>query len=389
MEEKLFLIKLGEISLKGLNRPLFEKRLKNNIKLRLRPYYSRIKKEKGRLYLYCTDCPDSLIISVLSTTFGVVAFSKSYVTDKNWDSIVNEVNNVISYAPFDNGIGTFKVISKRADKNFMYNSYKISCELGGVILYKYPNMKVKLDNPEKTLNIEIRDKAYIYTSDLSGPSGLPCGVSGKGLLLLSGGIDSPVAGYLMSSRGMKIDCIYFHAYPYTSEQALTKVEHLAEILAKWNCGVSLNVVNFTKAELWIKDHSRESEHTLMMRACMIKVSTELAKKINAKALITGESLAQVASQTLDSISFTNSMTDLPVFRPLIGHDKDFIIDIAKKMGTYETSILPYDDCCTIFSPKHPLLNPDTMIESDSFQKMNIQSILDECLDSIQTKYYSW
>ena len=389
MEDKIFLIKLGEISLKGLNRSMFEKRLKTNIKLRLRPYYSRITKEKGRLYLYCTDCPDEKIISVLSTSFGVVGFAKSVCTEKDWDSISKSIENIISFPPFNEGKGTFRVISKRSDKSFFMDSYRIMSEIGGIILNRYPDMKVNLKNPDKTLSIEIRDKAYIYSSELPGPSGLPCGVSGKGLLLLSGGIDSPVAGYLMSGRGMKLDCIYFHAYPYTSEQALVKVRNLAKILATWNCGVSLYTVNFTKAELWIKEHSEESKHTLMMRACMIEVASAIAGKINAKALVTGESLGQVASQTLESICFTDSMTQMPVLRPLIGLDKDKIIRYARLMGTYETSILPFDDCCTVFSPKHPILKPIVETEKKTYENMGIKGILEECVQTAECEYYSY
>lgn len=389
MEDKIFLIKLGEISLKGLNRSMFEKRLKTNIKLRLRPYYSRITKEKGRLYLYCTDCPDEKIISVLSTSFGVVGFAKSVCAEKDWDSISKSIENIISFPPFNEGKGTFRVISKRSDKSFFMDSYRIMSEIGGIILNRYPDMKVNLKNPDKTLSIEIRDKAYIYSSELPGPSGLPCGVSGKGLLLLSGGIDSPVAGYLMSGRGMKLDCIYFHAYPYTSEQALVKVRNLAKILATWNCGVSLYTVNFTKAELWIKEHSEESKHTLMMRACMIEVASAIAGKINAKALVTGESLGQVASQTLESICFTDSMTQMPVLRPLIGLDKDKIIRYARLMGTYETSILPFDDCCTVFSPKHPILKPIVETEKKTYENMGIKGILEECVQTAECEYYSY
>lgn len=379
---KLYLIRLGEISLKGLNRSFFEKRLKNNIKLKIHPYHTILSREKGRFYLYVDDnCPDELIVKTLKTTFGVVGFSRAYVCDKNWESIVNKVNQVISYEPFSCGNGTFKVDARRADKSFPKTSYQIEAELGGVVLDKYPDMKVNVHTPDKYLFIEVRDDVYIYTSPVSGPGGLPVGCAGKGLLLLSGGIDSPVAGFKMAKRGLHQDCIYFHAYPYTSNQALEKVKELAKTIAPYLSGTNLYVVNFTEAELWIRDHSNEEEHTLMMRACMMKVSNMIAAKNGCKVLITGEALGQVASQTLESMCFTNTMSEIPILRPLVGMDKGEIIDVAKSIGTYETSILPYDDCCVVFSPKHPLVRPDVQKETESFIKMEIDSILEKCADS--------
>ncbi len=377
----LYLIRLGEISLKGLNRSFFEKKLKNNIKLKIHPHHSLLVREKGRFYLYVDkDCPESLIQKVLKTTFGVVGFSKALVCDKKWDSIVETVKKILQYPPFDTHDGTFKVEARRSDKNFEFNSYQIEATLGSVILDQMPEMKVDVHNPDKTLYIEIRDNAYIYTSPVDGPGGLPVGCAGKGLLLLSGGIDSPVAGYRMAKRGLHQECLYFHAYPYTSEQALQKVKDLARLLAPYFSGTTLHVVNFTEAELWIKEHSKEEEHTLMMRACMMKVANRIAQNTGCKVLVTGEALGQVASQTLESMCFTNSMSDIPVLRPLIGMDKGEIIDQSRAIGTYETSILPYDDCCVIFSPKHPLVKPEVDIETNSFNEMNIDQILDKCVN---------
>lgn len=380
----LYLIRLGEISLKGLNRGFFEKKLKNNIKLKVHPYRSLLTREKGRFYLYVDKaCPEETVVKILKTTFGVVGFSKAIVCEKNWDEMVKNASILIENEPFACGTGTFKVEARRADKSFFMNSYQIEAELGGVVLDRYPNMKVDVKHPQKELRVEVREEVYMYTSPVEGPGGLPVGTAGKGLLLLSGGIDSPVAGWRMAKRGLKQDCLYFHAYPYTSEQALQKVKDLARIIAPYNQGTTLVVVNFTECELWIKDHSKEEEHTLMMRACMMKVANMIAKKRECKVLVTGEALGQVASQTLESMCFTNSMSEIPVLRPLVAMDKGEIIETARQIGTYETSILPYDDCCVIFSPKHPLVRPEVEAQTKSFLDMNIDELLQKCVDEAE------
>lgn len=385
----LYLIRLGEISLKGMNRSFFEKKLKNNIKLKLRPYHSLLSRKKGRFYLYVDrDCPEEKVITTLKTTFGVVGFSKAVVCEKDWGIMVQNAKQLIEKEPFSDGCGTFKVESRRSDKGFFMNSYQIESELGGVVLNRYPDMKVNVKHPEKELRVEVRDKVYMYTSPVSGPGGLPVGTAGKGLLLLSGGIDSPVAGWRMAKRGLTQDCLYFHAYPYTSEMALQKVKDLAALIAPYNQGTTLVVINFTECELWIKEHSKEEEHTLMMRACMMKVANAIAKKRGCKVLVTGEALGQVASQTLESICFTNSMSELPVLRPLVSMDKDEIINIARQIGTYETSILPYDDCCVIFSPRHPLVRPEVEQEKKSFIHMNIDELLEKAVTEAQEFEFS-
>lgn len=377
---KLFLIKLGEISLKGLNRGFFEKKLKNNIKLKLHPCRSLLTREKGRFYLYVDNSvSDEKIEFILRTTFGVVGFSKALVVEKDWKQMVSAAAELIEKEPFADGKGSFRVQSRRSDKSFDMRSLEIEQKLGGVVLDRYPDMTVNLKHPDKTLYVEVREKVYLYTSPVDGPGGLPVSSAGKGLLLLSGGIDSPVAGWRMAKRGLNMDCLYFHAYPYTSDMALQKVKDLALLLGPWLQGTTLLVVNFTEAELWIKDHSVEEEHTLMMRACMMKVANKMAEKRNAKVIVTGEALGQVASQTLESLCFTNSMSGIPVLRPLIGMDKNEIVDTARKIGTYETSILPYDDCCVIFSPKHPLTRPDVEQQTKSYVNMDIEAILDKCV----------
>lgn len=377
---KLFLIKLGEISLKGLNRGFFEKKLKNNIKLKLHPCRSLLTREKGRFYLYVDNSvSDEKIEFILRTTFGVVGFSKALVVEKDWKQMVSAAAELIEKEPFADGKGSFRVQSRRSDKSFDMRSLEIEQKMGGVVLDRYPDMTVNLKHPDKTLYVEVREKVYLYTSPVDGPGGLPVSSAGKGLLLLSGGIDSPVAGWRMAKRGLNMDCLYFHAYPYTSDMALQKVKDLALLLGPWLQGTTLLVVNFTEAELWIKDHSVEEEHTLMMRACMMKVANKMAEKRNAKVIVTGEALGQVASQTLESLCFTNSMSGIPVLRPLIGMDKNEIVDTARKIGTYETSILPYDDCCVIFSPRHPLTRPDVEQQTKSYVNMDIEAILDKCV----------
>ena len=383
-EMNLYLIRLGEISLKGMNRNFFEKKLKNNIKLKIHPHRSLLTREKGRFYLYVDrSCPEETVIRTLRTTFGVVGFSRAIVCAKDWNAIVESARTLIENEPFADGTGSFKVECRRGDKSFFMNSYQIESELGGVVLDRYPDMKVKVKNPEKELRVEVREKVYLYTSPVPGPGGLPVGTAGKGLLLLSGGIDSPVAFWRMAKRGLKQDCLYFHAYPYTSDMALQKVKDLARIVAPYNQGTNLVVVNFTECELWIKDHSREEEHTLMMRACMMKVANMIAGARDCKVLVTGEALGQVASQTLESMCFTNSMSDIPVLRPLVAMDKEEIISTARQIGTYETSILPYDDCCVIFSPKHPLVRPEVDIEKKSFSEMNIDELLAKCVSEAE------
>ena len=380
----LYLIKLGEISLKGLNRGFFEKKLKNNIKLKIHPYRSLLTREKGRFYLYVdSECPEEHVVKTLKTTFGVVGFSRALVCDKKWDLMCDCAKELIEKEPFADGTGTFKVECRRGDKSFFMNSYQIEANLGGIVLDCYPNMKVDVHHPQKQLFVEVRDKTYMYTSPIAGPGGLPVGTAGKGLLLLSGGIDSPVAGYRMAKRGLKQDCLYFHAYPYTSEMALQKVKDLARIIAPFDQGTNLLVVNFTECELWIKEHSKEEEHTLMMRACMMKVANAIAKARDCKVLVTGEALGQVASQTLESICFTNSMSEIPVLRPLVAMDKGEIIETAREIGTYETSILPYDDCCVVFSPKHPLVRPEVAQQTVSYEEMKIEDLLQKAIATVE------
>lgn len=383
-DSTLYLVRLGEISLKGLNRDFFEKRLKNNIKNKLKGYRTQVSKQKGRIFFEIENsCPRETIEMAFNTTFGVVGYSRCLRCAKDIEVIKETARVLLQDEPFSKGVGTFKSITKRADKNFELNSYQIDCILGEVVHSEYPDLTVDVKNPDMTINCEIRDKAYLFTSAKSGPGGLPVTTAGKGMLLLSGGIDSPVAAYRMAQRGLKMECIYFHAYPYTSELALEKVKTLASLIAPYLQGTRLHVVHFTEAQLWIKQHSQEDETTLMFRAAMMKVANAISVQQEAMCIVTGEALSQVASQTLESMSFTDSMSEQLVLRPLVGMDKQEIMNLAKKIGTYETSILPYEDCCVIFSPRHPLVRPDKEIETQHYVQMEIEPLLEQAIKTAQ------
>lgn len=383
-DSTLYLIRLGEISLKGLNRDFFEKRLKNNIKQKLKGYRTQISKQKGRLFFEIENaCPKELVDMAFSTTFGIVGYSRCLRCAKDMQVIRETAKILIEDEPFKTGVGSFKSISKRADKSFELTSYEIDCVLGEVVHASYPNMTVNVKQPDMTIHCEIRDQAYLYTTAKKGLGGLPVGTAGKGMLLLSGGIDSPVAAYKMASRGLKMDCIYFHAYPYTSEQALEKVKSLASLLAPYLQGTRLYVIPFTEAQLWIKTHSKEDETTLMFRAAMMQVANTISEEQEGLCIVTGEALGQVASQTLESMAFTDSMSKQLVVRPLVGMEKQEIMDLAKKIGTYETSILPYEDCCVLFSPRHPLVRPHKEIVTEHFYAMGIEEQLKTAINDLE------
>jgi tRNA uracil 4-sulfurtransferase len=377
---QLYLIRLGEICLKGENRSFFEKKLRTNIKYKLKGLHPAFRIQKGRFFLEVDDIEGSeaRTEAALSTTSGLVAFSKTLKTEKDIEAI-KEAVIALTGPYFSRNPQSFKVNTRRSDKSFPLSSYEISCETGGIILDTFPQCRVDVHTPEISIYIEIRDKAYIYSSSnmIKGPGGLPVGIAGKGLLLLSGGIDSPVAGYRMATRGLRQDAIYFHTYPYTSDEALQKVKDLARIIAPYLSGLTLYVVPFTKAQLHINANSENSEHTLLMRYCMVKIANMVADTVHAKTLVTGESLSQVASQTLESITFTDSASAIPVLRPLIGLDKEDIITTARTIGTFETSILPFEDCCTVFSPKHPKVRPDKQAMTDSYESLKIEGLLED------------
>ena len=390
MADKLYLIKEGEISLKGGNRNLFEKRLKNNIKDKLGSYGIRFGKQKGRIYLHVPEeTPEEAVEKALSTTFGITGFARAYTTEeKSIEAMHKLAREILPTSDFVSNRGTFKVDVRREDKKFEMSSYDISVSLAETVHELFPDLTVDLKHPEHTLHVEVRNEVYMYTDSLSGPGGLPVQTAGRGVLLLSGGIDSPVAAIQMAKRGMKLDCVYFHAYPYTSELALEKVKTLASLIAPYLGGTRLYVVPFTDGQLQIKKKAYEDETTLMFRASMMQLTEKLAKRKKCSAIVTGEALSQVASQTLDAMNFTDSMTDLLVLRPLVGMDKEEIINISKKIGTYETSILPYEDCCVIFSPKHPITHPVKEVVRRHYEELGMEEEIDKAIENTEVFYFN-
>jgi tRNA uracil 4-sulfurtransferase len=375
MDERIYLIRFGELSLKGENRGFFEKLLRKNIKRKLQPWPCTVTIQRGRFFLECPEAPDDLIKEVLSTTFGIVGFTRAWKCKKTIESIRSAALSVAREEVEIHGTSSFKINSRRADKSFPLSSYEISCDAGDLICSTFDTVHVDVKKPDWSIGIEVREAAYVYGRMESGPGGLPVGCACRGVVMLSGGIDSPVAAYLMAKRGIKLDAIYFHAYPYTSDEALDKVKQLAAILAPFCGGMRLHVIPFTEAQIAMKKGRRSEEMTLHMRAAMVETSVMLAEEIGAKALVTGEALSQVASQTIESITFTGSFSSLPVLRPLIGLDKQEIITVSQKIGTYETSILPFEDCCTIFSPKHPLVHPDKEKLTLTYRKLMLDEEL--------------
>ena len=382
----LYLIKVGEIALKGENRGYFEAKLRQNIKRQLREIDCTIRGGNGRFFLSAHERDEAAVREVLATTFGVIGFSCTLRAAKRMEEIRAAALELVGRLEPSLRRGSFKVASRRSDKSFELTSYEIDCAIGKLVQESFDGLRVDVHNPDWVLHIEVRDRAFLYVDSSQGPGGLPVGCAGRGVLLLSGGIDSPVAGYLMAKRGLRLDAVYFHTYPYTSNEALAKVTSLSEILAPYLGGVNLFVVPFTDCQLRIKERAVDEEVTLLMRACMMRIADALAREREATSLVTGESLGQVASQTQESIHFTGSVTELPVLRPLIGFDKEEIIALARRIGTFETSILPYDDCCTIFSPKHPLIRPDLKRMKESFARLEIEPLLGAALNQAERSF---
>ncbi|MBS7305718.1 MAG: tRNA uracil 4-sulfurtransferase ThiI [Lachnospiraceae bacterium] len=364
MKYTSFLIKYAEIAIKGKNRYMFEDALVRQIKIALNKCEGKyeISKASGRIYVeYLSDYDFDETVGALTKVFGITGVCPVvHVEDKGFEQLASDVTSFIDEVYPDKN-KTFKVNSRRARKNYPLESMEINAKLGEVLLNAFPELSVDVHNPEIMLNVEIREKIYIYSEVIKGPGGMPIGTNGKAMLLLSGGIDSPVAGYMISKRGVRIDAVYFHAPPYTSERAKQKVVDLAKKIAKYTGPIYLHVVNFTDIQLYIYDKCPHDELTIIMRRYMMRIAEHIAKETECLSLITGESIGQVASQTMQSLVATNEVCTLPVFRPLIGFDKQEIIEISEKIDTYETSILPYEDCCTIFVAKHPVTKPNLNI----------------------------
>ena len=351
--DKMILIKYGELTTKKANRNLFISHLYKDIKDKLKDYNINIIKDNSRMYIETNDDIES-ITNILTKVFGIHSIVIAYKVNTNTDIIKEKVLEVVKNINFK----TFKVDTKRSYKEFSYTSMEFNNVIGGLILKSIPNISVDVHNPEYTLKLEIRnDYTYIYTKEIMGAGGYPNGVAGKGLLMLSGGIDSPVSGYLAMKRGIKLECIYFESPPHTSIQAKNKVKSLVKKLTNYQSEIKLYVVNFTKIQEEIYKNADPEYMITIMRRMMYRISEKIIKRNNLYVLINGESVGQVASQTLTSMNVINNVTNIPVLRPVCCMDKLEIIDIAKKIDTYETSILPYEDCCTIFLPKHPVINP--------------------------------
>lgn len=359
-----FLIKYAEIGIKGRNRYLFEDALIHQIKHALKKCDGRfmISKTQGRIYVDAqTEFDFDEVVEHLKRVFGISGICPVvYVEDEGFEKLCDTVVDYIADVYPDRN-KTFKVNARRARKNYPKDSMTINMDMGEVILKAYPEMKVDVHNPDILLNIEVREKIYIYSEIIPGPGGMPVGTGGKAMLLLSGGIDSPVAGYMIAKRGVKIDAVYFHAPPYTSDRAKQKVVDLARIVSRYTGPIYLHVVNFTDIQLYIHEKCPHEELTIIMRRYMMRIAEHIAKKNDCLGLITGESIGQVASQTMSSLIATNEVCELPVYRPLIGFDKQEIVEVAEKIDTFETSILPYEDCCTIFVAKHPVTKPNVNI----------------------------
>lgn len=357
--EKLILVKNGELALKGLNRSTFEDILIKNMRRRLRAVGEfEYKKSQSTIMVIPKDEDIDFdeAVDIISRIFGIAAFSVAGTAEKDIEKIKQSAAEFLEEDLAN--ARTFKVCAKRSDKKFPFKSPEICREVGGYLLSRYPNLKVDVHNPEVTVTVEVRDTSvFIHGNQQKGAGGMPVGTSGKAALMLSGGIDSPVAGYMMSKRGLILDAIHFAAPPYTSKRAEMKVRKLASLVSCYSGKIKFMIVPFTQIQECIKDNCPEELFTVIMRRLMMKVALGLCEKDECKALITGESLGQVASQTLDAIRCTDAVSPLPVFRPLIGMDKLEIIDIARKIGTFETSLEPYEDCCTVFTPRHPMTRP--------------------------------
>lgn len=383
-----FLLKYGEIGIKGKNRYLFEDALVRQIRFALKDVDGQfdVHKSQARIYVDCEgdyDYEDT--VEHLKRVFGIVGICPVVrMEDQGFEKLKEDVVSYMDEMYPDKNL-TFKVEARRARKTYPKTSMEINCDLGEVILEAFPETKVDVHHPDVMLNVEIRNEIYVYSQIIPGAGGMPVGTNGKAMLLLSGGIDSPVAGYMISKRGVGIEATYFHAPPYTSERAKQKVVDLARIVSRYSGSVKLRVVNFTDIQLYIYDQCPHDELTIIMRRYMMRIAEHFAKKDGCLGLITGESIGQVASQTMQSLAATNDVCTVPVYRPVIGFDKQEIVDIAEKIGTYETSIQPFEDCCTIFVAKHPVTKPNVDVIRRSEEKLaeKIEQLVREAIDTVE------
>lgn len=386
--KNMYLLKLGELTLKSGNREEFERCLKDNLRRMLKPTGGRVSTRNGRFYVRCLPEHKDATEDVLSRTIGITGWAKSREANKAPAAIfaacVEEARELA-----ERGAKTFKIEARRADKSFPLDSYGIMREAGGAVLDAVPELKVDVRKPDGVIEVEVREKVYVYAAERPGLRGLPVGTEGRALLLLSGGIDSPVAGFLMAKRGMRLAAVYFHAYPYTSKEAKDKVSTIAERLSRYSIGLRLTTIPFTKVQLRIKERAPAAWTTVLSRMAMMEVAERLARVLKAKCLVTGESLGQVASQTIENMEATGSRVKMPVLRPLIAVDKQDTVRMAQRIGTYETSILPYADCCVIFSPKHPILRASLEEATALYEGLELGPFLEEAFEGREVERFGY
>ena len=384
---KAFLIKYAEIGLKGNNRYIFENALRDRIKEALASLGEyQVSKEQGRVFVECpTEYDYEETVEALQKVFGISSICPvAVIESSDWEILTRGVGDYVE-AMYSDRRFTFKVEAKRADKNYQYTSPEICIEMGAYLLKRFPELKVDVHEPSVRVTVEVRTKCYVYSIVIPGLGGMPVGSNGKAMLLLSGGIDSPVAGYMISKRGVSLAATYFHAPPYTSDRAKQKVVDLAKKISKYTGSMKLFVVNFTDIQLYIYEQCPHEELTIIMRRYMMRIAEALAQKEECMGLITGESIGQVASQTMQSLAATNEVCTMPVYRPLIAFDKKDIVEIAKKIDTFETSIQPFEDCCTIFVAKHPVTKPSIKVINRSEEKLEekINQLIEIALNTIE------
>ena len=379
---KAFLVKYAEIGIKGKNRYLFEDALIRQMEYVLKPVEGtfHVTKEQGRIYVLTEgDFDYEEALEALKRVFGIAYICPVVIKeDQGYEQLEKDVVAYVDHVYPDKN-KSFKMHVRRAKKTYPGTSMELNADLGGAILDAFPEMKVDVHNPQLLITVEIREKIYIYSESIPGPGGMPIGTNGKAMLLLSGGIDSPVAGYMIAKRGVKIDAVYFHAPPYTSERAKQKVVDLAKLVARYSGPINLYVVNFTDIQLYIYDQCPHDELTIIMRRYMMKIAERIGKEQGCLGLITGESIGQVASQTMLALGVTEDVTSLPVLRPLIGMDKVEIIRMSREIGVFDTSILPYEDCCTVFTPRHPATRPDLEAVRTAEAALDVEGLVAKAL----------
>lgn len=385
MSEQLYLIKYGEIALKGKNRRFFEDRLIRNIQGKLLREFGncRIRRTHGRVFVR-VEGPRRDVLTSLSRVFGVVGISPAERVDLDWEAIKEVALGLVRERLEEECPLTFKVEARRSNKNFPLDSMEINRQLGAYILKNTQDLSVDVHQPDLRVKVEVRSKfAYIYLTEKEGVGGMPVGVSGKGVLLLSGGIDSPVAGWLAMKRGVEITPLYFHSFPFTTDRAKEKVIDLAGILAGYAGPLNLYVAHFTRAQTELQEKCAQPYLTILMRRLMVAIAGGLAERIGARGLFTGECIGQVASQTMESIQATNVVSPIPIYRPLVCFDKKEIINLSRKIGTYEISIRPYEDCCTVFVPENPVTRPRLEKVLEEEEKIDFRGLVEECLENLE------